>query len=240
MLKDVLERIEKRLRTLGTTAQAASLSSGLSKDAIRNMRRAQDSEQRGVNTRTLQALAPVLRTNTRWLLDGSGSEDALDSEVPPNSVAVIDSAVAMIPVVGFVEAGAWREEEYFESLGLGEMPFPVTGMPADSLYVLEVHGNSMDQIVPTGTRVICAQLDAVEPRDGDMVHVRRERAGLYESTLKKVHLTENGLELRTASNDPEWRMANGGQTVIRIDSDEADAEARIIGVVVYEIRRLRD
>lgn len=233
MIQDVLNRVEERLEALGMSAQAASIAAGLSKDAIRNMRRAANKGDRsGVSTKTINALAKALETTPGWLMTGDGS--------PNDTVTPSANAIVMVPVVGYVEAGVWREADHFESMDLGELPFPTNGTDPNALYVLNVNGTSANQIAPEGSSVVCASLDAVEPRDGDLVHVQRERAGLYESTLKRVHRTEAGLELRTASTDPKWLRPDGSQTVIQIDDQGSETEARIMGVVVYEIRKLRD
>lgn len=75
MVKDVLDRIERRLKALGISAAKASSDAGLSADAIRNMRRAvENDERKGVSTATILALAPVLQTTASWLLEGVGQE----------------------------------------------------------------------------------------------------------------------------------------------------------------------
>lgn len=95
MLSSVLERVEARLTALGLSANAASKEAGLSADAIRNLRRAAADPQgrQGVSTKTIMALAPVLRTSVEWLLTGEGEHGDGDST---DSVAV----------VGFVGAGS--------------------------------------------------------------------------------------------------------------------------------------
>lgn len=71
MLRDVLSRIEMRLSALDLSATAASRKAGLSEDAIRNLRRAVEKDDRqGISTATLTALAPVLETTASWLLEG--------------------------------------------------------------------------------------------------------------------------------------------------------------------------
>lgn len=85
MLDDVLQRVEKRLKAVGLSAQAASVKAGLSKDAIRNMQRAVPQKGRGgVTTRTITALAPVLRTNVSWLLEGIGPEEEGENSTAPD------------------------------------------------------------------------------------------------------------------------------------------------------------
>lgn len=115
MLQDVLDRVESRLRALGLTANGASKAAGLSGDAIRNLRRAaKDGERAGVSTRTINALAPVLKTNVDWLLNGTGDPDESDTS-------------DFVPVVGYVGAGSVAT-----LFSAGQGPFDEVEAPADS------------------------------------------------------------------------------------------------------------
>lgn len=72
MLRDILQRIEDRLAAVGLDPATASARAGLSKDAIRNIKRRADEgkEDLGVSTTTLVKLAPVLQTTPAWLIEG--------------------------------------------------------------------------------------------------------------------------------------------------------------------------
>jgi len=75
-MKEILNRIDRRLKALGLKESAAAVKAGLSKDAIRNIRRAVKigDESKGVSTNTLFPLAPVLETTVSWLVEGTGPE----------------------------------------------------------------------------------------------------------------------------------------------------------------------
>lgn len=81
---DILGRIEKKLQETGLSASAASLAAGLSKDAIRNIRRAKlQGIDAGVNVRTIEALAPVLKTSKAWLLgENDQQQETSDDHIP--------------------------------------------------------------------------------------------------------------------------------------------------------------
>lgn len=82
MLSEVLARIEERLLAVKLSATAASKNAGLSEDAIRNMRRAVERDERqGVSTATIFALAPVLKTSPSWLIEGVGPGDTPLSQI---------------------------------------------------------------------------------------------------------------------------------------------------------------
>lgn len=137
MVKDVLDRVELRLKAVGLSAKAASLKAGLSEDAIRNMRRAaKDPSRGGVSTRTLQLLAPTLKTNAGWLIDGSGNEHDLE----PSALSV--------PVLSWVSAGALRASDHVEDMDTAPR-VPASDLdPAGHWIALRVEGDSMDRISP--------------------------------------------------------------------------------------------
>lgn len=128
MLKDVLDRIEQRLKTLGLSASAASKLANLSEDAIRNMRRSLVSDpDRGVSTNTIMALAPVLQTTAGWLMDGVGEES---------------SAGDLCPILGKVDANANGRVIRSEGQpGRDLAPRPPGG--TSKAVALEVEGHSM-------------------------------------------------------------------------------------------------
>lgn len=129
MLRDVLERVESRLKALGLSANGASKAAGLSGDAIRNLRRAAGDDGRaGVSTRTITALAPVLKTSVEWLLNGTGD---------PEEGGASDS----VSVVGYVSAG-----DALVQYGAGQGPFyevPAPRERTETTVAVEVSGTSL-------------------------------------------------------------------------------------------------
>ncbi|MEJ5084817.1 hypothetical protein [Brucella pseudogrignonensis] len=86
MLKEILERIDKRLSALNLKESRAAVMSGLSSSAIRNWRRAiKANKEPGVSTKTIAALAPTLNTTAAWLLEGSGPEELVERPIDKTS-----------------------------------------------------------------------------------------------------------------------------------------------------------
>jgi transcriptional regulator with XRE-family HTH domain len=76
MLEQILARIDARLEAVGLAESAAAKKAGLSDSAIRNMRRAvKAGKKQGASIKTLEALAPVLKTTPAWLLTGEAKEN---------------------------------------------------------------------------------------------------------------------------------------------------------------------
>jgi hypothetical protein len=131
MITDTYKRVEHRLSVVGLTASAASKAAGLSEDAIRNMKRAAEDPEtgrKGVSTRTISALAPVLRTTAGWLLDGDGPEEW-------------EAVIHRVPLVGYVGAGA--EAHFYGSAdeGLGEVDAPEGA--TENTRAAEIRGESL-------------------------------------------------------------------------------------------------
>src|SRR5271165_6718243 len=94
-LAEILERIEQRLAALGLSADTASKLAG-KPDAIRNIRRAMKGGTRqGVQTATLDALAPVLQTTAEWLLAGTDDEPASPT---PSAAPRYGQGAGMLPM----------------------------------------------------------------------------------------------------------------------------------------------
>lgn len=82
MLEQVLERIDARLKEVGMAESAAAKKAGLSDSAIRNMRRAvKAGKPQGASIKTLEALAPVLKTTPAWLMTGEVQENEAAWEI---------------------------------------------------------------------------------------------------------------------------------------------------------------
>jgi SOS-response transcriptional repressor LexA len=140
MLRDVLNRIEQRLKDLGLSATAASKKAGLSEDAIRNMRRAVEKDERqGVSTSTIAALAPVLQTTAAWLVEGAGA-----GEQP------------MVRILGLIGADTGGEIVYVTGQESWDMAPVPPGGTSDS-GALEVKGHSMRAIAEDGALIYFEQ-----------------------------------------------------------------------------------
>lgn len=132
-LKEILARIERRLKVLDISADKASKQAG-KPDAIRNLRRAvKEGSRSGISTATIEALAPALETTATWLIEGSGSEDATE-----------DTANGTVRLVGYVGAGA---ETHFYAVAQGDLDeVPAPDGATEDTRAVEIRGDSLGSL----------------------------------------------------------------------------------------------
>jgi phage repressor protein C with HTH and peptisase S24 domain len=119
---DLLSRIDRRLLALGLSERAASLKARNKPDIIRNIRRAvEKSEPYDPRSGTIEALAPVLRTTTEWLVHGTGPEEISGAEAA-RGVLQIAERRARKAARGAADAHAIREIEIHAGMGGGGVP----------------------------------------------------------------------------------------------------------------------
>ena len=172
---DILDRIEKRLKDVGISASAASLAAGLSKDAIRNIRRAKlQGIDAGVNIRTVEALAPVLKTSKAWLLGENDSPQERSGD--------------RIPLFGIEELRDRRQEILAGKSGAANAARSVQiPAPKGSVIATRLVDHSMSHLIPKGSIVLV-----------DMSQVALERHGVYSVSVRK-----GGIVLRMYEDNPD-------------------------------------
>jgi len=144
--------------------------------------------------------------------------------------------VPSVQIIGVVRAGLWHETpEYLAGIGK-EIVVPLPEEYRESAFGLEIAGPSMNQFFPEGSFVVCLPIEELprELKSHDKVVVLRERAGLYEHTLKELVIDENTGRpwLWPRSTDPNF------QTPIEIPDGEPteSEEIRILAVVIGSYR----
>lgn len=229
-LAQVLARIEERLTALGISADAASRRAG-KPDAIRNIRRAVESKKegrKGVNAETLRALADVLEVTPGWLMSGVN-----EAVLNPNLNNLLPVETSQLPVVGIVEAGAWRETGLQEHKHREFKAMAVDPrFPDATQFLLRVRGDSMNQAQPLPfvdnalARCIAWADTGMVLRTGMIVVARRYNGELAETTLKRVHEFPDRYELRPESSNPDHKAI-----VIERDRDDHADNVDVIAIV---------
>ncbi|MCB5173683.1 LexA family protein [Microvirga lenta] len=248
-LREILTRIEKRLEVVGLSASAASREAG-KPDAIRNLQRAVEKDDRqGVSTATLNALAPVLKTTAVWLFAGAGPEElgsgAQSSDAPSSSASgatLITEKTAMVPIVGDVEAGAFREAPEFEPDDIEYVTdYPDKEFPHARRIGFRVRGDSMNGLKPRpmleGDKVIGLDFHDLEGlmvlRDGLVVVVEQTRDGGHtrEWSVKQLEIHEDRYEFCPRSTSLRHKPIVVPKTVFHDPSEDDGRQVRILALV---------
>lgn len=165
--------------------------------------------------------AAALRTTAAWLLYGNEKDNA-----EPEPVSV--------PVIGRVAAGVWLDADTFDYHD--ETWVPAVRSPefrSGKQVAYRVEGPSMNKVIPDGSYAIGVLFgEARHPRHRDVVILRRERAGLVETTIKRYVVDGDQILLVPESDDPRY------QTPIDLAAPEDGTHVEIHALVVGSYRPL--
>lgn len=211
-------------------------------------------------SRSAERYARFFRTTPEWLLFGTtgaarqGRESAVrfepttpgaqvdplelrsfisrqPSTKPKMSALRLRPIARQVPVVGEVAAGIWRETVVRELSDVEEyLPVDVTGYERADLRAMKVVGPSMDLVYPPGRYVVIAHPAEAGVRIGDYVVVQRQKADVFEITLKEFAREKGRIVLLPRSSHPDHQSP-----IYLDDNGEHDQTAPlIIGVVVAD------
>lgn len=140
-----------------------------------------------------------------------------------------------VKVAGTAAAGLWKDvsiipDDYYVH---EEIPVIENSRYAGyEQYALLVEGNSINRKIRDGEYAICVAWAAFggDPKEGQYVHVERNRGGLQEVTIKKVRVVDGRIGLWPDSDDPRFQEA------LEVSHDDEDTEVRIRGLVIGSFR----
>lgn len=136
--------------------------------------------------------------------------------------------VVQVPVMARVSAGTFRYDEPLEYEGEAVPAVIRSDIGSASQYSLIIDGPSVNKRIPDGAFAICVPLNEYPggAQHGQLVHVVRERAGLFENTIKELRYGAGGATLMPVSTDPRY------QEPISLASGDDGELVRIHGIVV--------
>lgn len=139
------------------------------------------------------------------------------------------AASSAIPVVGYVQAGAWQEAVEWETSDWTYIDVPIPDRFVRRAKSLQVRGRSMDLEYPDGSYITYVDmLDFRSPIDGDhLVVYAYHHDGRIEATLKELRVVDGKNWLWPKSSQPEF------QAPVNLD-DPGDgvADIEIKGIVI--------
>lgn len=137
-------------------------------------------------------LAKALNVNEAWLLG---------YDVPMERTTSIDnigSEVVQIPVYGRISAGLPIE---MQSDGIVDYIYIEKSPNSENLFALDVVGDSMDRIIPDGSRVVVRKQETLENGEIGVIAVNG-----YDATVKRFERDEDNVYLYPESNNPEHKV----------------------------------
>lgn len=164
--QQIVARIEARLKACGLSESAASVKAGLSRDAIRSIRRnIASGKGRGVSSETINALAPIIGASPQWLLTGTGSLDGAHIDSSEILTDGHDAQLATVPLVGYVGAGA---QAHFYAVSQGDLDqVPAPDGSTKETVVVEIRGDSLGTFLD---RWLVAYDDVRSPVTDDLIN----------------------------------------------------------------------
>jgi len=142
----------------------------------------------------------------------------------------VEAEYIRLPLVGFVQAGAWRTNDdwEWEDAVYHHVPKPDGH---DTYFLLEVRGDSMNVEYPEGSFLVCvpmAQYNHVLESD-DHVVVQRHENGSYEYTVKVLIQDDDGVLWL------EPRSTNRAHQAIPFPKDEAIDDGGVPPIMISAI-----
>lgn len=140
-----------------------------------------------------------------------------------------------VRVLGTAAAGLWKDVSIIADDHYTHEEIPVVENPRYAgypQYALFVEGNSVNRAIQDGEYAICVSWGdlGLDPKDGQYVHVERNRGGLQEATIKVVRMHGKVMELWPDSTDPRF------QEPISMAHADEDTQVVIRGLVIGKFR----
>lgn len=255
MTDPVRDRIAERLKQTGKTPRAASLDSGMGATAIRDIFRRPENS---LTLDTLKKLAVGLETSPEWLIFGAegigsfGGTSPTDRPTPltqPSHAEMITEKMVPVPIVGDVEAGAFREAPEFDIDDMEYVgDYPDREFPHARRIGFRVRGDSMNDLKPRpileGDKVIGLDFQDIEGqvvlRDGMIVVVEQTRDGGHtrEWSVKQLEIYEDRYEFCPRSTNKRHKPIVIPNKVFRDPSEGDGRQVRILALVRRSINDL--
>ncbi len=187
---DLGKRVEKRRIQLGMTQAQLGLIAGLAQNSIHNIESGETKRPRKID-----ALAEALNCTPEYLLFGIGETQA-DKKSVNNNVSLGPIIKSTVPLVSWVQAGAWSEINEVRECDATRYMCPVNS--SDKTFALKVQGVSMEPKFYEGDLIF------VDP-EAECIHGSYVVARLddnNEATFKQL-IIESGQKFLKAAN-PNW------------------------------------
>lgn len=200
-------------KKIGMTQQQLAELAGTSQPQIKRLEKG----QRTLSKDWAERLAPHLRVTAEHLMFEKPLHKRLE--------------VTGLRVMGIIKAGDWKDISILGDDDTEPEVFQVARdprFPRADQYLLKVEGDSMNEMFPDGSYVICVNFadSGLALKTGQIVHVERTLAEthLVETTLKQVNIqAPDRISLRPRSTNPVHKE-------VILDGDES-IEVQVRGII---------
>lgn len=162
------------------------------------------------------AVSRMLQGKRKLHLDELPKATAYLGVDPPNHarassnlpVASTTNGVQVVPLTKSASGGVWREvgvPVIFEAVAIPLVPEPrLAGLEQ---YATRIDGTDFNKILTPGDYAIFVPFGDIRsaPQDGDIVEVERRRGDSVETTVRRVRVRGDTIELWPESTDPAWQ-----------------------------------
>ena len=221
MQKTMGQRLRERREELDLTQGELAALSGVRQETISNIETG-----RNKGSRYIAQLARALKLDAHFLATGKPYVLAIADRTASGNVSPGPDLRGTVPLISWVQAGAWRTTVDNLELSEGER-LPVTVQVKRHTYALRVRGDSMvaphGDSFPEGSIIVVEP--ELEPQTGDYVVVQQAGKSGEETTFKR--LVRDGDRYFLEPLNPRYPVAEMGRG------------ATICGVVREAIRRFR-
>jgi transcriptional regulator with XRE-family HTH domain len=194
----LVDRLHKLINARAISARALSRQAGLGDTYVNDLLSGKNSNP---SIPAVQAIASALETSVAYLVGESGHHDSIATA----------RAVAPMPLIGIVEAGAFRKLNSHSTFPMLERPLSHS-YPDAKHFVLTVGDDSMGAAakegpILRGMEVLCVDMAdaALQVESGRIYVIRRTLDGgqTYETIVRRAMVFRDRVELSAESGRPE-------------------------------------
>lgn len=181
-------RLDKAIRIKNIKQIELSEKTGIDKSLISNYL----SGKYKAKQNNVYILAKALNVSEAWLM---GYDVPMERKLSPNEIG---EEIIQIPVYGKISAG--KPIEMVENI-IDYIFLPTSQVKNGEYFGLEVVGDSMDKIIPEGSRVVVRKQETIENGEIGVITVNG-----YDATVKRYEQDGDMVYLYPESNNPENKI----------------------------------
>lgn len=152
MSETIADRIRQAREKTGLSVAELGRRVGVSRASAHQW---ETGQTKGLKPANLAAVADALGVSIRWLATGEGAMHQVAESTPPGYLNTTPAEIKhAVPLISWVQAGAWHEAIDNLPPGEGEELVPTDRYVGPHAYALRISGDSMEPKFPEGSKII--------------------------------------------------------------------------------------